>query len=275
MSYCVGFIGAGNMATALAGGLLAHNFSPERLAMSDPRPQALEEHAAKGIFTTHDNIELVRRSDVVVLAVKPQVVTEVLIPLRAIWQERQPLLLSIAAGITLSGLQNLLGGHLAMVRAMPNTPALVQCGASGYFCSDAVQEAQRRQAHEILAAVGVALRVEQEELMDAVTALSGSGPAYCFLVMEAMQAEGMALGLDERTARALTLQTALGAAQMAVTSAVGVDELRRRVTSPGGTTEAALAVMNGKGLKDIFAQAMQAACSRATELGEMLQGSQV
>ncbi|NNM52630.1 MAG: pyrroline-5-carboxylate reductase, partial [Pseudomonadales bacterium] len=192
MSFSVGFIGAGNMATALTGGFLDQNFSPRRLAMSDPRPQALQEHAPKGIFTTDDNVELVRRSDVVVLAVKPQVVAEVLVPLREVWQERQPLLLSIAAGVTLSGLKNLLGGHPAMVRAMPNTPALVQCGASGYFCDPVVDEAQCRQAHEILAAVGVALKVEREELIDAVTALSGSGPAYCFLVMEAMQSAGMA-----------------------------------------------------------------------------------
>ena len=274
MSECIGFLGAGHMASALVGGLLARGQAAESLILSDPLESALVTHSQRGCRTTTDNAVMLGVADVVVLAVKPQMLASVLAPQVELLRARRPLILSIVAGATIAGITQLLGGgDWAIVRAMPNTPALVQAAATGYYCSSAVTAAQRQQAQQILAAVGLALRVEEESLIDAVTAVSGSGPAYFFIVMQAMQRAGEALGLDARTARALTLQTALGAAQMAVTADVGVEELRRRVTSPGGTTQAAIAVLEEHGLMDCFEQALVAAHRRAGELGRQLQES--
>lgn len=270
MTTRIGFIGAGNMASALAGGLLARGWRAADISLSDAYPDALVQHAQRGLFTTTDNRALVERSDVLVLAVKPQVMAEVLKPLADIVQARQPLIISIAAGIPGASLECWLGGPLPVVRAMPNTPALVQTGATGLFANSRVSAAQRASAESILGAVGLALWVDSEHLIDAVTAVSGSGPAYFFYVMEAMMMAGRDLGLDEKTARALTLQTALGAAQMAITADVGPDELRRRVTSPGGTTERAIATFDEAGLRDIFARALAACAARGGELATQL-----
>jgi pyrroline-5-carboxylate reductase len=185
-------------------------------------------------------------------------------------QQKRPLIISIAAGIPVASLERWLGGELPVVRAMPNTPALVQSGATGLYANAAVSAEQRAAAEAILGAVGLTLWVEQESLIDAVTAVSGSGPAYFFYVMEAMMAAGRELGLDEKTARALTLQTALGAAQMAITADVGPDELRRRVTSPGGTTERAIAAFDEAHLQAIFARALKACADRGAELAAQL-----
>jgi pyrroline-5-carboxylate reductase len=270
MARKIGFIGAGNMATALAGGLVALGWNPADIALSDAQPAALAPHAGRGHFTTTDNRELLQRADVLVLAVKPQVMREVLAPLAELAQARRPLVISIAAGIPVASLVEWLGGTLPIVRAMPNTPALVLAGAAGLYASAGVSAAQRQEAETILGAVGVTTWVEDEALIDAVTAVSGSGPAYFFYVMEAMVAAGRDLGLDEKTARTLTLQTALGAAQMAITADVGLEELRRRVTSPGGTTERAIAVFDDAGLRDIFARALKACAARGAELADQL-----
>lgn len=270
MAKTIGFIGAGNMASALAGGLLARGWKAEDIALSDAQPAQLESHARRGHFTTTDNAELLRRSEVLVLAVKPQVMSAVLQPLAAQAQAQRPLVISIAAGIPVASLQRWLGGGLPVVRAMPNTPALVQTGATGLYASPEVSAAQKAEADAILGAVGLTLWVGEERLIDAVTAVSGSGPAYFFYVMEAMMAAGRDLGLDDKTARALTLQTALGAAQMAITADVGPEELRRRVTSPGGTTERAVAAFDEAGLKAIFARALAACAARGAELAEQL-----
>lgn len=266
----IGFIGAGNMASALAGGLLARGWRAADISLSDAWSAALVPHQQRGLFTTADNRELVERADVLVLAVKPQVMADVLKPLAGLVQARQPLVISIAAGIPCASLERWLGGPLPVVRAMPNTPALVQTGATGLFANDRVSAGQRASAESILGAVGLALWVDSEPLIDAVTAVSGSGPAYFFYVMEAMMTAGRELGLDEKTARALTLQTALGAAQMAITADVGPDELRRRVTSPGGTTERAIATFDEAGLRDIFARALAACAARGGELAAQL-----
>lgn len=270
MARKIGFIGAGNMATALAGGLLARGWSPADIALSDAQPVQLNPHAERGLFTTTDNRELLQHAEVLVLAVKPQVMSAVLKPLAELAQQRRPLVISIAAGIPVASLEHWLGGALPIVRAMPNTPALVQAGATGLYASPAVSAAQKADAEAILGAVGLTLWVEDESLIDAVTAVSGSGPAYFFYVMEAMMAAGRDLGLDDRTARALTLQTALGAAQMAIAADVGPEELRRRVTSPGGTTERAVAVFDEAGLKNIFSRALKACAARGAELAEQL-----
>ena len=269
----IGFIGAGNMASALSGGMLAQGFRPAQLALSDPSAEQLEPHRTRGLFTTTDNAALLARADVLVLAVKPQVMAAVMQPLAAQAQARRPLVISIAAGISAASISEWLGGGLAVVRAMPNTPALVQAGATGLYANNLVTPAQRAEAESILGAVGITLWVDDEPLIDAVTAVSGSGPAYFFYLMEAMIAAGTQLGLDEKTARALTLQTALGAAQMAIMSGVDPAELRRRVTSPGGTTERALAVLEQAALRDTVAQALTACAERGAELARQLGGN--
>ena len=258
------------MASALAGGLLAQGWKPARIALSDAHPAQLEAHAQRGLKITTDNLALLDHADVLVLAVKPQVMSQVLKPLAELAQKKRPLIISIAAGIPVASLERWLGGELPIVRAMPNTPALVQAGATGLYANAAVSAEQKMAAEAILGAVGLTLWVEQEGLIDAVTAVSGSGPAYFFYVMEAMMAAGRELGLDEKAARALTLQTALGAAQMAITADVGPDELRRRVTSPGGTTERAVAAFDEADLKAIFAHALKACADRGGELALQL-----
>lgn len=267
----IGFIGAGNMAASLIGGLVAKGYDPQLISASDPHAPALAALAARyGIHACPDNHAVVQQADVLVLAVKPQVMKAVLSDLAHSAQASQPLVISIAAGISIASLCQWLGGELPVVRCMPNTPALVQLGASGLYANTAVTAQQREQAASLLQAVGIALWLDNEAQIDAVTAVSGSGPAYFFLLMEAMTAAGVQLGLAEDTARALTLQTALGAAQMASTSDVDAAELRRRVTSPGGTTERAIAHFEQSGLREIVNGALQAAAVRSKELSEQL-----
>ena len=267
----IAFIGAGNMARSLIGGLLAKGYPAASIACSDPYEESLQQAAALGpIRTTSDNATVLADADIVVLAVKPQVMAQVLSPLQKLLQQQQPLLVSIAAGITVESMLNWSGTELPIVRCMPNTPALLQCGATGIYASAAVSEQQRQLVGEILSAVGVSVWVETEAQLDAVTALSGSGPAYFFLLMEAMQAVGVQLGLSEEASAALTQQTALGAARMALESDVDVAELRRRVTSPNGTTQAALENFAASGFEQVVASALQAAYDRSIALSEEL-----
>ncbi len=266
----IGFIGAGNMAASLIGGLIARDYAPAQLCASDPNADALQALAQQlGIRACLNNAEVAQTADVLVLAVKPQVMKAVLTEL-APAVPAHSLILSIAAGISMASIEQWLGGQPAVVRCMPNTPALVQQGASGLIANARVSQAQREQAEAILKAVGTALWLENEAQIDAVTAVSGSGPAYFFLLMESMIAAGEKLGLSTETARALTLQTALGAAQMANTSEFDPAELRRRVTSPNGTTEKAIAHFEQKHLRDIVDGALQAASSRSQELSQQL-----
>ena len=263
----IGFIGAGNMAASLIGGLIAKGFHANHLFASDPNTEALQALAQRtGITACANNHAVVENSDVLVLAVKPQVMQSVLSDIAAVVQTRKPLIISIAAGISIENICKWLGGDCAVVRCMPNTPALVQLGASGLYANNKVSAQQRDQAQNILAAVGIALWLDTEEQIDAVTALSGSGPAYFFLLMEAMINAGEKLGLAPEISQALTLQTALGAAQMATTSDVDVAELRKRVTSPGGTTERAIAHFETNGLREIVEGALQAAALRSQEM---------
>ncbi len=270
MTITIGFIGAGNMASALVGGLLARGHQPQNFALADAQPAQLVGFKEQGLFTTANNADVFERADVIVLAVKPQVLCEVLKPLALMAQAKKPLIISIAAGIPLASIDRWLGGNMAIVRAMPNTPALVQTGATGLYANATVTREQKQQAEMILNAVGLTLWVDDEALIDSVTAVSGSGPAYFFYVMEAMIAAGCELGLDEKTARALTLQTALGSAQMAITADVNPDELRRRVTSKGGTTEQAVAAFDAADLKGIFSQALAACAAKGQELAQVL-----
>lgn len=267
----IGFIGGGNMAGSLIGGLIHDGSAANSLWVSDPSDSHRQEFSSRfGIHTSTDNKALVSHCDVVVLAVKPQVLAEVCADIAAAVQERQPLVISIAAGVRSETIERWLGGGVPLVRVMPNTPALVQSGAAGLYATAAVSDAQRGVAESIMRAVGLTLWVEDEASMDAVTALSGSGPAYFFLVMEAMEKAGQALGLSAESTRLLTLQTAFGASKMALESEHDAGELRRRVTSPGGTTEAALKVLNEGNLEALFANALAAAHARSVEMSNTL-----
>ncbi|WP_348638113.1 pyrroline-5-carboxylate reductase [Spongiibacter tropicus] len=269
----IGFIGGGNMAASIIGGLLTSGVDARQLRAGDPSQESLDRLASLGpITTSQDNLDIIPGCDVLVMAVKPQLMKVVCAGIADTVQASKPLIISIAAGVTSDSLNHWLGGNLAIVRCMPNTPALLRCGATGLFANTAVSEIQRQQAQQILDAVGLALWVKQESELDAVTAVSGSGPAYFFLMMEAMQASGEALGLSPDVAKQLSQQTALGAARMALESDVDVAELRRRVTSPKGTTERAITIFEDGGFRALVQQALQGAADRADELGRELEG---
>ncbi|MBP5150034.1 pyrroline-5-carboxylate reductase, partial [Pseudomonas protegens] len=221
-----------------------------------------------GIQVFADNAEAIEGVDVIVLAVKPQAMKAVCQALRPSLKPQQ-LVVSIAAGITCSSMNSWLGAQ-PIVRCMPNTPALLRQGVSGLYATAEVSAQQRQQAEELLSAVGIALWLDQEQQLDAVTAVSGSGPAYFFLLIEAMTAAGEKLGLPRETAAQLTLQTALGAAHMAVSSDVDAAELRRRVTSPAGTTEAAIKSFQAGGFEALVEKALGAAAHRSAEMAEQL-----
>jgi len=266
----IAFIGAGNMASSLAGGLIARGMNAELIWMSDvdaKRLQGLEQSLKVHGHT--QNTVVAAEGAVVVLAVKPQQMAQVVTELAPVLQKNKPLIISIAAGIPSERIQHWAGYDAAVVRCMPNTPALVLTGATGMYASPQVDDHQKQLAKSILGAVGIALWVNEEDQLDAVTALSGSGPAYFFLVMEAMMAAGRQMGLDEATVRQLTLQTALGAAQMAITSDEDPAELRRKVTSPGGTTEQAIKTFEEGGLRVLFNDALAAAERRSKELAQL------
>ncbi|WP_415902620.1 pyrroline-5-carboxylate reductase [Neptuniibacter sp. QD29_5] len=264
------FIGAGNMARAIIGGLVSNGYPTERIWASEPEAERLVDLKEQGLKTTTDNDEAVQAADVVVLAVKPQILKTVTESISESVQSSQPLIVSVAAGIMTTSIDTWLGGNTAIVRCMPNTPALVQTGASGLYANTIVTEEQRKQSETVLNATGITLWVDEESQLDAVTAVSGSGPAYYFLIMESMIAAGEKLGLSKETATQLTLQTALGAAKMAKESEFDPAELRRRVTSPNGTTEQAIKCFIEGQLPELFDNAMQACNDRSVELAEEL-----
>lgn len=267
----IAFIGGGNMATSLVAGLIADGYDPQRLCVAEPdadRRRALAERY--GVRTVADNRAALAGAETLILCVKPQLAPAVCAEIADRAAELAPLTISIMAGVAESSLQQWLGAALPVVRCMPNTPAMVQTGAIGLHASPQVSEEGRNRAETILRAVGLTRWVENESLIDAVTAVSGSGPAYFFLLMEAMEQAGIELGLDAETARLLTIQTALGAARMAVESDLPPARLREQVTSPGGTTERALAVFESAGLRALVGRALTAACDRAGELSRSL-----
>ncbi len=263
------FVGAGNMASALIGGLLNRGFSPERISVSDPNEHARDQLQKKhGITAYSSNLEGLGCADMVVLAVKPQHMQSVITELADVLQgsANPPVLLSIAAGITTGSIKKWARCNVPVIRSMPNTPALIGQGASGLYATPNVSVQQKQLAENILSAVGKAWWLPQEDLLDAVTAVSGSGPAYFFLFMEALQQAGEAIGLPKEISRQLVLQTAQGAAGLALHSPHDLTELRRQVTSPGGTTAAALEAMLAAELPAIVRRAVKAAHDRAGEL---------
>lgn len=265
------FIGGGNMATSLISGLIADDYDCHAITVSDPDKEKLSQLAARySVATEPDNNLAVQQAQVVVFAVKPQILESVARDMANTLQQSKPLIISIAAGVTVQALNDWLGGEQTLVRSMPNTPAMIQTGATGLYAGSDVNAAQRDQAESILRAVGLTRWVEDESLIDAVTAISGSGPAYFFLVMEAIEETAKSLGLDNETARLFTLQTALGAARMAIESSDSPAILRQKVTSPGGTTERALSILEQGGLRDLFKEALKAAETRSHELSDLL-----
>jgi len=269
----IGFIGAGNMARSLIGGLIASDFPANNIYASDPDALQLQTlNDDFGIQINPENQYTVDHCDVVVLAVKPQILKPVC---QALTCRRDSLYLSIAAGIPTTAIGNWLGekmdnGSLAIIRAMPNTPALLLTGATALYANAHTRDEQRESAEAILRAVGLAIWVDDEAQMDAVTAVSGSGPAYYFLFMEAMISAARQMGLSEANARLLTVQTAFGAAKMALEIDEEPAHLRQNVTSPGGTTERAIQTFQQGGLEKLVNEALTAAQTRAHELAEEL-----
>ena len=261
------FIGGGNMARSLIGGLLSRGWTPDRIHVADPHAPSREALAREfGVAVHAVNLEAASQARVWLLAVKPQMMHSVAAGLAELAQRTRPLLVSIAAGITTDQLSRWLGGGLAVVRSMPNTPALLGAGATGLYANAAVDPGQRELAQMLLATAGSTVWVEDEADMDTVTALSGSGPAYLFLLAECMQQAAEAQGLPTEAARALTLQTIHGGARMLVESGEDAATLRRRVTSPDGTTQAAIESFEACGFREVVARAVAAATRRGGEL---------
>lgn len=266
----IGFIGAGNMARSIAGGLIANGWSKENIILSDPntsQKSSIEQALGVNVYT--DNAEIVRQADILVLAVKPQILKEVALEIADQLKEKNPLLISIAAGIRVKDIAKWTGSNMSIVRAMPNTPALIGAGACGLFANKQTTTAQHELAESILRATGVTVWVDNEKLLDVITALSGSGPAYFLLLMETMVSAAVKSGLDQKSAELLTLETALGAAKMALESEEDPGKLRARVTSPGGTTEAAINTLEQGQFNDLIGNAINAATMRSKELADI------
>lgn len=263
----IAFIGGGNMARSLIGGLIARGTAAADIRVSEP-VEALREALAGdfGVNVGSDNSRAASGAGLWLLAVKPQVMRAVCEALAPLAQAERPLVVSIAAGITAAQLQRWLGGGVAVVRAMPNTPALLGAGVTGLFGSAEVDANGRERASNLLASAGRTVWIDDEARMDAVTAVSGSGPAYIFLLAEAMEAAALAEGLPAEAARTLVLETVLGAARMLTESGEDPAELRRRVTSPGGTTQAAIETFEAGGFRDLVAAAIRNATERGRQL---------
>lgn len=263
----IAFIGGGNMARSLIGGLVARGHAPDSIRVAEP-VAALREalHGDFGVQVFDNATASADGAGTWLIAVKPQLMREVCAALAPLAQAQRPLVVSIAAGITATRIERWLGGDVAVVRAMPNTPALIGAGVTGLHANARVDAPGRADTESLLSAAGRTVWLDDEARMDAVTALSGSGPAYVFLLAEAMQAAGEREGLPADAARALALQTILGAARMLTESRESAAELRRRVTSPGGTTQAAIETFEAGGFRELVARAIHAASERSRQL---------
>ena len=263
------FIGGGNMASAMIGGLLQKGFANTGMSVVEVSSVAREKLKTRyGVAVYADIAEGVADRDVIILAVKPQQLKEVASALKPCLQSQ--LVLSIAAGVRAADLSHWLGDYPKLVRAMPNTPAMILSGVTGLYALESVSDIEKDRADRIVQATGSVIWVADEALMDAVTAVSGSGPAYVFYFMEAMEEAAIGLGLSADTARKLALETFLGAARLAATSEEDIATLRARVTSKGGTTERALGEMEERAVKDSIIAAIRAAARRSRELGDEL-----
>ncbi len=263
------FIGGGNMATAIIAGLIQQGRVPAEIAVADPSTERLAALAKQyAVRTQSDNHQALAEAEVLILAVKPQVMQQVCVSIASKVQERQPLIISVAAGLTAEQIEGWLGGNLAVVRVMPNTPAMVGAGMSGLWANERVNELQQQQAEQMFTAVGEVLVVNDQQQLHDITAISGSGPAYFYLFMEAMMEQAQAMGFDSRQAKRLVAQTALGAAQMVMEHGKP-GELKRNVMSPGGTTERAIKHFEEKGLPNLVAEAMLVCRERSIEMASL------
>ncbi|MEO9588230.1 MULTISPECIES: pyrroline-5-carboxylate reductase [Marinobacter] len=271
----ISFIGAGNMASAIIGGMLDSGFKAANIWVSAPDDNHLQSIRKQfGVSVTTDNRYCAEQADMVVLAVKPQVMASVCSDIAPVVQNTRPLMVSIAAGLEASTLDEWLGGGLPLVRVMPNTPSLVGKGAAGLCANDQVKEKQKTMVESVFNSIGSALWVEDESLLHAVTALSGSGPAYFFLMLEALEEAATDAGIAGETARALAIQTMAGAAEMAGRSEHDPGQLKRNVMSPGGTTEQAIQTFEEGGMRDLVKKAYSAAYKRSGEMAKELANKQ-
>lgn len=263
------FIGAGHMAGSLIAGLIADGYDPSLIWATAPSTENLKKLSQEfSIRTTTDNYIGVEKADVLILAVKPQIMQQVLEPLHDIIQQKRPLIISIASRITVHDLEQWTAPEMAIIRCMPNMPALIQAGATALFANQKVSSDQKDIAESIMRAVGVTLWLEREADINIVTVISGCGPAYFFLLMEMMQEIAIDMGLPAKTAQLLCMQTAIGAARLALESSHDPATLRRQVTSPGGTTERIMEVLEDGKIRDLFLKALSAGKERTEALGK-------
>ena len=266
----VAFVGGGNMARALAGGMLAAGYEARHILISDPLTEHRESLAAEfpGTVISENNEDVVREAECVLLAVKPQILADVCKPLAATVQRTRPLIISIAAGVRSDDIDAWLGGGLSVVRVMPNQAALLRLGISGMYANVRTTKKQRRAANNIISTTGPVISVPSEEDIDTVTAVSGTGPAYFYLLVDMLVKVAEEMGLEHDSALALVLETARGAGEMAEQSGESMDTLIARVRSPGGTTAAAFDYLDGTDFRDIFSAAVIAARDRAVDLAD-------
>ncbi|WP_323754404.1 pyrroline-5-carboxylate reductase [Marinobacter sp.] len=271
----ISFIGAGNMASAIIGGMLDNRFEADNMWVSAPDDSHLQAVRSQfGVSVSTNNRYCVEQADIVVLAVKPQVMADVCRDIAPVVQNTRPLIVSIAAGLTADTIDQWLGGGLPLVRVMPNTPSLVGKGAAGLFANDKVSDEQKTMVQTVFESIGTALWVEDENLIHGVTALSGSGPAYFFLMLEALESAATDAGIEPATARKLAIQTMAGAAEMAARSEHEPAQLKRNVMSPGGTTERAINTFEDGGMRELVKKAYDAAFTRSEEMSKELADKQ-
>jgi pyrroline-5-carboxylate reductase len=268
------FIGAGHISGAVIAGLLSNGYEPEKIwatRRSDEKLQLLQEQF--GIHITSNNREAALQADIVVLSAQPSQVQTICAELKPIFDEKKPLIVSVAAGITCKLLQRWSGETLPIIRAMPNLPALVNAGATGLYANGHISTAQKAQVESIFRCVGVTVWVEQEDQMDIITAAFSSGCGYLFLVMDAIQQASVQLGLSEEASRLLTLELVLGSSRIAMQSEKDLAQLLQSVATPGGTTAAGLQVLEDNNIKDVFSKAIQAAWQRAKTISTSLEAA--
>lgn len=271
----ISFIGAGNMASAIIGGMLDSGFKASNIWASAPNDDHLQSIRKRfGISVTTDNRYCAQQADMVVLAVKPQAMADVCRDIAPIAQNTRPLMVSIAAGLGTDTLDEWLGGGLPIARVMPNTPSLVGKGAAGLFANDSVSSAQKEMVQSVFEGIGIAVWVEDEALLHGVTALSGSGPAYFFLMLESLEAAATEAGVNPETARQLAIQTMAGAAEMAAKSEHDPAQLKKNVMSPNGVTEQAIHTFEEGGMRDLVKKAYNSAYKRSEEMAKELAGKE-
>lgn len=264
----ISFIGGGNMARAIIAGLLQSDYPAAHLSVSDPSPMKREYFSSLGLLATPHNQEAIQGADIIILAVKPQNLVEVIEEIHAIVKQQKSVIVSLALGWTLDDLASRFSKDIAIARAMPNMPAVIQTGAVGLYANTHLSLAQKNQVEQIFRSVGLTIWLAEEDHMKIVTALSGCGPAYFFRFMSLLCDAAVNLGLDEKTAHLLTVQTAFGASKLALESSESLDQLSCSVASKGGATEAALSVFAEQGLDNIIKAAMMRASERGDELAK-------